>query len=72
MMSYGYRIPKPIIRITSNLPWLPCDERNLVYQAAQQMKKIYGISQGVNIYLKRIPVGGLGEVVVMLLQFNWS
>mgnify|MGYP001943947603 FL=1 len=70
------RIPKPIIRITSNLPWLPCDERNLVYQAAQQMKKIYGISQGVNIHLKkRIPVGaGLGggssDAAAVLIGLN--
>ncbi len=44
------------IKLTSNLSWLPCDERNLVYRAADEMIKRCGIRGGVNIELKkRIP-----------------
>ncbi|MBQ9519808.1 MAG: 4-(cytidine 5'-diphospho)-2-C-methyl-D-erythritol kinase [Firmicutes bacterium] len=44
------------IRLKSNLSWLPCDERNLVYRAADEMIKLCGIKSGVDIDLKkRIP-----------------
>ncbi len=44
------------IKLTSNLSWLPCDERNLVYRAAYEIIKHCGIRSGVDIELKkRIP-----------------
>ncbi len=46
-----------IIEMKSNLSWLPCDERNLVYRAAAKMKEKYGIEEGISIDLsKNIPV----------------
>lgn len=45
------------ITVSSNLYWLPTDERNLVYKTAQYLKDTYNIKYGVNINLfKRIPV----------------
>lgn len=45
------------IEMKSNLSWLPCDERNLVYRAAAKMKEIYGIKEGICLELsKNIPV----------------
>lgn len=70
------RIPVPMIRITSNLRWLPCDERNLAYQAVQLMREFYGITEGVHIYLKkRIPVaaglgGGSSDAAAVFVGLN--
>ncbi len=45
------------IEMKSNLSWLPCDERNLVYRAAAAMKERYNIEEGICIELsKNIPV----------------
>lgn len=45
------------IEMKSNLSWLPCDERNLVYKAAAKMKEKYNIEEGISIQLsKNIPV----------------
>ncbi len=45
------------VQMSSNLSWLPCDERNLVYRAALVMKEKYGIEDGIKIELsKNIPV----------------
>lgn len=50
------------IQVKSNLPWLPCDERNLAYKGIKLMKEKFQIEKGVHIYMsKRIPVSaGLG------------
>ena len=45
------------IVLTSNLPWLPCDERNLAWRAACLMQEEFGLTEGVEIHIqKRIPV----------------
>jgi 4-diphosphocytidyl-2-C-methyl-D-erythritol kinase len=47
----------PGIELKSNLVWLPCDERNLIYKAAKLMTDRYNIEDGLYIDLnKTIPV----------------
>ncbi len=50
------------IRITCNKPYIPTDERNIVYKVADAFYKETGITPGVHINLKKhIPCGaGLG------------
>ena len=61
------------IRLQSNLSWLPCDSRNLVYRAAQEMIDACGIKGGVDIELKkRIPAaaglaGGSADCAATLI-----
>lgn len=46
------------IELSTNLPYLPLDQNNLAYKAAEEFFKYTGISGGVNIDIsKRIPVG---------------
>ncbi len=46
-----------IIELKSNLSWLPCDGRNLIYKAADLLKTRYNIKNGIFIELtKNIPV----------------
>ena len=48
---------EPGIRLSTNLPWLPTDERNLAYTAAKTLLEQYDVKQGVSIELtKSIPV----------------
>lgn len=56
------KIDKPILKLVTNLKWLPTDERNLVYRAARCLIDEYKIDSGVFIELvKNIPVcAGLG------------
>jgi len=57
------KIHKPgYLKMICNLPWLPCDEKNLAYRAAQYMIGQYGISEGVFLELRKaIPASaGLG------------
>ena len=54
---YIKKIEKPIIKLKSNLEWLPKDERNLAYRAAALIREKYGIKEGVYIELRKaIPV----------------
>ncbi|MBQ4557320.1 MAG: 4-(cytidine 5'-diphospho)-2-C-methyl-D-erythritol kinase [Clostridia bacterium] len=47
------------IRITCDVPYVPCDERNIAHKAAMKYLMRSGISAEVNINLqKRIPVSG--------------
>lgn len=49
---------KHAIELSTNLPYLPIDNNNLAYKAAEEFFKHTGIHAGVNInILKRIPVG---------------
>ena len=48
---------QPGIRIETNLSFLPCNENNLVYRAADLLMKEFDIREGLNIRLtKFIPV----------------
>ncbi|MDR1568393.1 MAG: 4-(cytidine 5'-diphospho)-2-C-methyl-D-erythritol kinase [Streptococcaceae bacterium] len=64
------------ITITSNVPYLPTDRKNLIYQAAHLMKKKFALNQGVRIYLdKIIPVaaglaGGSSDCAATLRGLN--
>ncbi|MCF8018567.1 MAG: 4-(cytidine 5'-diphospho)-2-C-methyl-D-erythritol kinase [Vallitaleaceae bacterium] len=52
------KIKSDKILMKTNLPYLPRDNRNLVYQVVEYMKTTYGIKSGVYIDLyKVIPVG---------------
>ncbi|PKM67220.1 MAG: 4-(cytidine 5'-diphospho)-2-C-methyl-D-erythritol kinase [Firmicutes bacterium HGW-Firmicutes-2] len=52
------KIKSDKILMKTNLPYLPKDNRNLVYQVVEYMKATYGIKYGVYIDLyKVIPVG---------------
>ncbi|MCL1935424.1 MAG: 4-(cytidine 5'-diphospho)-2-C-methyl-D-erythritol kinase [Defluviitaleaceae bacterium] len=56
------KIDSSKIKINTNLPWLPTDEKNLVYKAVNVMQKKYKLSGGVYIEIvKNIPISaGLG------------
>lgn len=73
---YMKRIRKNEIIIKSNLSWLPTDNRNLAYRAAELMKAKFGITEGVFIEIdKRIPVaaglaGGSADCAAVLVGMN--
>ena len=73
---YIKRIDKPIIRVKSNLEWLPTDERNLAYRGAELLRNTFHIKEGVFIYLdKKIPVaaglaGGSANCAAVLVGMN--
>ncbi len=73
---YMKKIDKPYIKLKSNLDWLPTDERNLAYKAAEIIRKEYGIEEGVFIELqKSIPVaaglaGGSSDCAAVLYGMN--
>jgi len=73
---YMKRIRKNEIILKSNLAWLPTDNRNLAYRAAELMKAKYGITEGVFIEIdKRIPVaaglaGGSADCAAVLVGMN--
>lgn len=56
------KIKTPIVRLDCNYPWLPTDERNIVYRAVKLFLERINSNQGIAIYInKKIPVGaGLG------------
>ena len=64
------------ISITSNMAHLPCDHRNLAYQAAMLMKNTYQVPKGVHIILeKNIPMsaglaGGSTDAAGVLVGLN--
>ena len=64
------------IELSTNLSFLPCNEKNLAYKAAQSFFEHTGINSGVKIELsKRIPVGaglagGSGNAAAVLCGLN--
>ncbi|MGN0243608.1 MAG: 4-(cytidine 5'-diphospho)-2-C-methyl-D-erythritol kinase [Lachnospiraceae bacterium] len=64
------------ISVSTNLPFLPNDENNLVYKAIALMKKTYRIQEGVSVELKKfIPVsagmaGGSSDCAATLHAMN--
>ena len=70
------KIEKPVIKIKTNLEWLPTDNRNLAYKAAEVIKERYNIPGGVFIELKKtIPVaaglaGGSADCAAVLYAMN--
>ncbi|RYM04895.1 4-(cytidine 5'-diphospho)-2-C-methyl-D-erythritol kinase [Sporolactobacillus sp. THM7-7] len=64
------------IRVTTTAPYVPEDDRNLAYQAAQLIKDRYGIDAGVSLFIqKRIPVaaglaGGSSDAAAAIRALN--
>ena len=73
---YMKRLERPGIRLKTNLYWLPTDERNLAWKAANLMQETFGISEGVFIEIdKRIPAaaglaGGSADCAAVLVGMN--
>lgn len=67
---------EPGIRLTTNLPFLPCNDGNLVYKAAKLLMDEFDIHQGVDMNLtKFIPVaagmaGGSADAAAVLYGMN--
>lgn len=70
------KIRQPKIKISSNLSFLPTNESNLVYKAAQLLQDEFDLREGVSVRLiKRIPVaagmaGGSTDAAAMLYGMN--
>ena len=73
---YMKKLEKPEIKLKTNLYWLPTDERNLAWKAANLMRETFGIQEGVFIEIdKRIPVaaglaGGSTDCAAVLVGMN--
>lgn len=73
---YMKRIRKNDIILKNSLSWLPTDNRNLAYRAAELMKQRFDITEGVFINIdKRIPVaaglaGGSADCAAVLVGMN--
>lgn len=71
-----HKADKPGIRVKTNLQYLPVNENNLVYKAAQLLMDEFGISKGVSIKLRKvIPVaagmaGGSSDAAAVLVGLN--
>lgn len=67
---------EPGIEVETNLYYLPCNENNLVYKAAQLLMEEFGIKKGVMIKLRKfIPVaagmaGGSSDAAAVLFGVN--
>ncbi len=70
------RTKQPGIQVETNLYYLPTNENNLVYKAAQLLKDEFGLRDGIGIRLrKRIPVaagmaGGSSDAAAVLWGMN--
>lgn len=71
-----YSSSRPGIHLKTNLPYIPTDERNLVYKAADLLMKEFNIKYGLQITLEKfIPVsagmaGGSSDAAAALVAVN--
>jgi 4-diphosphocytidyl-2-C-methyl-D-erythritol kinase len=69
---YIKKLKKDVIKVKSNLPYLPSDERNIAYKAAKYLKERFNLNSGIGIELeKSIPVssglaGGSGNCAAVI------
>jgi 4-diphosphocytidyl-2-C-methyl-D-erythritol kinase len=69
-------LPRDQIVLTSQVGFIPLDEKNLAFQAAKLIKERYGVKRGVYIHLdKQIPVaaglaGGSSDAAATLRGLN--
>ena len=67
---------KPGIVLTTNLPFIPTDRRNLVYKAAEMLMDEFGVEEGLSIKLRKfIPVaagmaGGSSDAAAAFVGVN--
>ena len=70
------RSTEPGIRVTTNLPYLPVNEDNLVYRAAKLLMEEFKVTEGAEIELqKHIPVaagmaGGSSDAAAVMVGVN--
>lgn len=70
------RSEQPGISLTTNFPYVPCDERNLVYKAAKMLMDEFHIEEGITMRLdKFIPVsagmaGGSTDAAAAFVGLN--
>lgn len=70
------RSEQPGIRIETNLSFLPCNENNLVYKAADLLMKEFDIREGLDVKLSKfIPVaagmaGGSSDAAAVMVGVN--
>ncbi len=67
---------RPGIVLTTNLPFIPTDQRNLVYKAAQMLMEEFDVEEGLSIKLRKfIPVaagmaGGSSDAAAAFVGVN--
>lgn len=70
------RKAEPLISMETNLDFLPVNENNLVYRAAELMRQQYSLTEGVHVVLKKhIPVsagmaGGSTDAAAVMYGMN--
>ena len=65
---YMKKLEKPVIKLKTNLPWLPTDARNLAWKAANLMRETFGIKEGVFIEIDNRHVAEVDSIQASSLK----